>query len=442
MPARSQPQSLLGRMLANTAWLLGGKGFGAVCSLIYLAILARSLGLKDFGHFSLIFGAAQALIALAGFQTWRVVVRYGAEHVHKGNWAAFGRLSMLSGLLDLLGAFFGVAIAAVIYFQFSDALGINERYVDAAFWFTVASLFSLVSTPTGIVRALDRFDLAVYVEALVPGLRLIAAIAIWLTDTSVIRFLIAWAVIDLIEAAAYWLLARRLCPEAVSLRHMKDWHRAGQDNPGLGRFFFITYLSSSLDAAVKQGPLLAVGYLVGTRAAGLYRLANQLSQGLGKISALLTRSAYAEINRARVSAEFADFRRLVRQTTMIAGVAGGAVVVLAVLLGRHLLDFIGGEDFDAAYVVLIPLTFAASMELASVAFEPVLHSMGRARSALVGRLLGVLALAATIAWFAGQETALTVGLAVAVGSFVTFVALGAMAFLALSAAQREARAAG
>ena len=45
MPARSQPQSLLGRMLANTAWLLGGKGFGAVCSLIYLAILARSLGL-------------------------------------------------------------------------------------------------------------------------------------------------------------------------------------------------------------------------------------------------------------------------------------------------------------------------------------------------------------------------------------------------------------
>ena len=117
-------------------------------------------------------------------------------------------------------------------------------------------------------------------------------------------------------------------------------------------------------------------------------------------------------------------------------------MVLAVLLGRHLLDFIGGEDFDAAYVVLIPLTFAASMELASVAFEPVLHSMGRARSALVGRLLGFLALAATIAWFAGQETALTVGLAVAVGSFVTFVALGAMAFLALSAAQREARAAG
>ena len=73
-PASPRPQSLLGRLFANTAWLVGGKGFGAVCSLIYLAILTRSLGVKEFGHFSLIFGTSQALVALAGFQSWRVVV--------------------------------------------------------------------------------------------------------------------------------------------------------------------------------------------------------------------------------------------------------------------------------------------------------------------------------------------------------------------------------
>lgn len=80
--SRPMPQSLLGRMLTNTVWLLGGKGFGAICSLLYLAILTRTLGIKGFGHFSLIFGTSQALVALAGFQTWRIVVRYGAEYVH------------------------------------------------------------------------------------------------------------------------------------------------------------------------------------------------------------------------------------------------------------------------------------------------------------------------------------------------------------------------
>ncbi|MGD9664389.1 MAG: oligosaccharide flippase family protein, partial [Novosphingobium sp.] len=104
MPAKARkrpmPESLLGRMFANTMWLLGGKGFGAICSLVYLAIITRSLGLKGFGHFSLIFGTSQALIAIAGFQTWRIVVRYGAAHVQRDDWGAFGRLSMLCGLLD------------------------------------------------------------------------------------------------------------------------------------------------------------------------------------------------------------------------------------------------------------------------------------------------------------------------------------------------------
>ena len=413
MPAPSQPRSLLGRMLANTAWLLGGKGFGAVCSLVYLAILARSLGLKDFGHFSLIFGSAQALVALSGLQTWRVVVRYGAGHVHAGNWAAFGRLSMLSGLLDLGSALLGVVVAWLIYFQFSDALDLNPKYLVAAFWFTVASLFALVSTPTGIVRALDRFDLGVYVEALVPTLQLIAAVAIWLIDPKVVYFLAAWAVIDLVEAAGYWVLSRRLCPEAVSLRHLRDWRLATDDNPEIARFSLVAFASSTLDAAVKHGPLLAVGYLVGTRAAGLYRLAAQLSQGLGKLWVLLSAPGTPRSPR-RVSAEHAEFRRLVRQTSLIAAAAGAVVVILAVVLGEPLLDLIGGSDFDAGYAVLVPLTFAASLELASVAFEPVLHSTGHARYALFGRLAGFVVLAGAICLLASSATAVTVAVAVAV----------------------------
>ena len=430
MPAkadRPKPTSLLGRMLANTAWLLGGKGFGAVCSFIYLAILARSLGLKDFGHFSLIFGSAQALIAVAGFETWRVVVRYGAAHVHAEDWGAFGRLVMLAGLLDFVGAVFGIGVAWIAYYQFDDMLGLNPEFRDFAFWFTCAMLFAHVSAPTGIVRALDRFDLAVYVEAVVPAGRLLAAVAIWLTGPSVFRFLIAWAVIDLIEAALYWVVVRRVRPEAVNLRNLRDWRGAGKDNPGIVRFFLITYASSTVEAATKQGPLLVVGYLVGTRAAGLFRLAHQLSQGLGKLSTLLMRAAYAEINRARVAAEPGEFRKLVRNTSLIAAGAGAVVVVVAVLIGQHLLGLIGGEEFRAGYVILIPLTVAACFELAAVAFEPVLHSTGRARQALAARFVGLIVMVVGIGWFADDEGALEVALAVAVGAAVTYCVFGWMA---------------
>jgi len=434
MPAqadRPKPSSLLGRMLANTAWLLGGKGFGAICSLAYLAILARSLGLKDFGHFSLIFASAQALIAFVGFETWRTVVRYGAAHVHAGDWGAFGRLAMLAGLLDLVGAMLGIGIAWTVYYRFDEALGLNPALRDGAFLFTCGMLLALVSAPTGIVRALDRFDAAVYVEAVVPLGRLIAATAIWLTGPSVFRFLFAWAVIDLIEAVLYWVVARKLCPQAIRLRNLGRWREARQDNPGIGRFFLITCASAALDAIVKQGPLLAVGYLVSTRAAGLYRLAAQLGQGLGKLSTLLMRAAYTEINRARVAAAPAEFRKLVQNTSVLAAGAGAVVLILSVLLGRQLLELIGGAEFGPAYAVLIPLTLAACFELASVAFEPVLHSTGRARHALIARLAGLIAMAGGIAFLIGAEAAEEIALAVAAGAAVTYCVLGLLAWRTL-----------
>ncbi len=429
VPARKskvQAKTPMGRILGNTAWLIGGKGFGAICGLLYLAILTRSLGLKGFGHFSLIFGTAQALIAIAGFQTWRVVVRYGAPHLHISDWPRFGRLAMLCGLLDVAGAVLGCLVAYILIYHSSGIIRINPDFVDPAFWFCCAMLWAIVSAPTGIVRALDRFDMAVYVEALVPIGRLAAAVYIAATGPTVVKFLVAWAVVDLLEAAAYWAMARYLSPQAVRLGHLAHWRDTFDENPGLGRFFGITYVTSSLDAAFRYGPLLAVGALVGTRAAGLYRLASQLSQALSKLSILLARAVYAEISRARVASAPAEFRKLAVQTSLLAGGAGAVVVTVALIAGGPLLALLGGDEFARGALIIVPLAIAGSFDLASVAFEPVLHSTGLARHALVARALALVALGGAMVAFIGYE-AEGIAWAVAVGGAVGYLALGLFA---------------
>src|SRR3546814_6130619 len=53
-PKKWRPEkgdSSIGRILENTAWLLGGKGVGALLSFVYLAIITRTLGPAGFGHF-------------------------------------------------------------------------------------------------------------------------------------------------------------------------------------------------------------------------------------------------------------------------------------------------------------------------------------------------------------------------------------------------------
>lgn len=402
------------RILKNVGWLLGGKGFGAVCSIIYLGILARSLGVRDFGHFSLIFGTAQAVVALASFQTWQMVVRYGTQHVARQDWQAFGRLAMGGGVIDLAGAMLGCGIAWVAIIFFGSSLELNPAYTSLAFAFVCALVLARVSAPQGIMRTLDRYDIAVTAGAITPIARLAAAVAIWWTGATVGKFLFAWAAIELFSAVLYWVLARRLAPQSVKLTYMFKLGTLRAENPGVFKFLGITYASTSLHGVAQQGPLLAVGYFLGTSAAGVYRIADQLAKGLGKLATLSTQALYPEVNRQRHSSPRDQFRKLVKRINIAVLIAGTLLVALTVAIGGHILELIGGADFARGGPILIPLVLAASLELASVSYEPVLHAHGKAHYQLFARLFTLAAMALLILWLVSGGP-VWVGWAVAMG---------------------------
>lgn len=427
-------------ILKNVAWLLGGKGFAGVCSIAYLAIMARSLGLKDFGHFSLIFATGQLLCAFATFDTWQTVVRFGAEPAYRKDWARFGNLAWLCGSIDVAGAALGCMFAAVIYYGFGDVLGISPAYVDMAFAFNCAMLWARMTTPTGIVRVLDRFDIGTYVEALQPIGRLTAALIIALVGASVGRFLFAWAFFDLLVGALYWIMARRLVPEALELRNFRNPLQFLREEKSVRRFFAITYGSASLDAITRQGPVLAVGYFLGTSAAGLYRLADQLGLGIARLASLITRAALPEFVMAQVSANAAEFRTLVRQVTRMACIGAIVITVIALTLGEPVILLMGGEGFAASANILVPVAIAASLTLAAVAFEPLLYSTGHAQYPLFIRAVGAVLLAGAIVLFHAYGP-VTIGWMVALWAGLVSLAMGITTARVLRAMENDGGAA-
>lgn len=430
LPAEERRNGLknIGR---NLAWILGGKGFAGVVSLVYLALLSRSLGVKDFGHFSLIFGTAQALVALASFQTWQTVVRFGAGPALHGNWPRLGRLAALCATIDGAGAIIGCLVAAVLFYGFGPLLELNPEYVHMGFAFNCALLWARSTTSNGIVRVLDRVDVASYVEAVVPTGRLIAALLIvFVTGASVGKFLFAWAFFDLLAAVLYWFAAWRLAPQSISKANFLRWREAFRENPGIGGFFGITYANSSLDALYRQGPLLLVGLLLGTSAAGLYKLADQLAQGIGTLSALVARAVFPEFALSSMAGDPHAFRKMVRQVSAIAALGGLVVTLTALLFGETVLGIIGGEAFVRGAPVLVPLAMAASFALAAVGFEPMVLSTGHASYAVIARSVSVLVIGAGIALFSVYGP-VGVGWAVALGMAVFYAVMGAMAYIAM-----------
>lgn len=428
------PDRLGGAMSAvwrNLGWLLASRGVLAVLSLFYLGIITRSLGVSGFGRFALIVGAAQAIAVLVAFQTWQVIVQFGMDAEQRGDDAALGRLLRGSVLLDVAGALVGSVLAAVILYSWSDALGISPTLRRAALIFAIVQVVTIRSTPVGILRLRDKFSHAALAESVLPVARFAGAWLVLLIHPTVQGFMVAWAVAEVLTAGTFWYLAARVGGWRL-IRQGRGVRRLAREHPGLLRFAFSTNASSTLSMSSKQLPLLLVGAVGGTAAAGAYRLAAQLAQALAKLSQLLARAAFPEAVRVVKDAAPAQLGRLLSRLFLASGAAAVVILLLVALLGKPVLNLVGGRDFRHAWPILLWLAAAGCLNLATVGVDTVMTAMRRAGTVFAIRAAGALVLVAAAFALTPLYGSMGVAMAVTVGA-------AAVAAMMAAAAVRLAR---
>ena len=370
------------RVLANTAWMLGGKSVGGILSLFYLAIVTRSLGVADFGRFALVLSTVQAIAALVTFESWQIIVRFGQRHLISSDTHALNRLIRFCILIDIASASAGCLIAAAVTLLLGPFFGWSPELRVQALFFCAAMLIGIRSTPTGILRLFDRFDTTSVADTMVPVGRMIGALIVLAVGPSIMAFLIVWAGAEIFCAACYWLLALRAGRGRIGSWGEGRFLAARLENPGLLRFLTATNLSTTLSSVGKQVAVLIIGLFVGPTGAGLYRLANQLSTSLTKISGLLSRTIFAELARANASDGAEQVRALFGRMNRLALITGGSIVALILFVGKPILVLVAGDDFAAAYPLLLLLGIAASIDLVGVSFSPLLMATDRAGTSL------------------------------------------------------------
>ena len=420
----TKPRTSLQNILRNTGWLLGGKGLSAVLSLIYLAIVARSLGVAGFGKFTLVLGAAQAIELLVSFQSWQIVVRYGIPHLTARRDTELNDLLRFCVVLDIAAALISAVLLAAVYIGMGRYFGWTDKLVEGAIAFGVVFVISTHWTPIGILRMRDRFDTAAFADAATPIVRCIGAVVMLAIKPGAIGFFGVWAVAEFLTAVAYWTAALRLQPIRWDLRRGLGLRTLAEANPGILKYALATNANSSLDVGGKQVALLMIGFLLNPAAVGGFRMAQQLAQGVAKFSQTMGRAIFPELMRSRTdgSGEQAFATLLIRTFRLTAG--GAAIVVTVVLLlGKPLIQLIGGEQFLSAYPLLQILGLAAAIDFAAVAFEPALVAMGRAGLALKLRLVSTIVLVGGIVGLTATLDTRGAALAVLAASLTSTVLL-------------------
>ncbi|PJG47439.1 polysaccharide biosynthesis protein [Sphingobium sp. LB126] len=420
------------RILANTGWLLGGKGVGAVLSLAYLAIVTRTLGVADFGRFALVLSAANVIKTLVSFDSWQIVVRYGQPHLASGNGDALNRVLRFCILIDLGSAAAGGLIAAFIILAFGSLMDLSAGMGWQAWIFCMVMMITIRSSPTGVLRLFDRFDSGAFAETMIPVGRMIGALLAWVLMPNVTGFLIAWGVAELLCAVSYWWLAIRVGGDSLGGWRAGKAMDARTENPGIVGFLTATNLQTTLSSVGQQVAVLVVGLFVGPAGAGLYRLANQLANSLTKISSLLSRSIFVELSRTHGSHGHEALGMLFRRTNRLALIAGAVIIVLILTIGHPLLGLIAGKAFLPGYPLLVLLGISACIDLIGVSYRPLLMATDRATLSLRITLVST-------AMLLGMQAALlplygTIGAAAAnvVASIIGFAMMGLASRRAMS----------
>ncbi len=371
-------RGILQRMLRNTGKVLSGKGVGGVLDLAFLALAARALGPAEFGVMTLIVSYVQLVRGLAKFQSWQAVVRYGAHSLETGRIDGFHRLIAVTVLVDLVTAVAAAMLAGVLVPLVGPTLGWPPEVFAPAVWFCAVIVFTMKSTPNGLLRLFGRFDLLGAFGALVPGARCLLGAVALLANAGLSGFLVAYGVATAVGAVFVVAVAiRELRRRALFPRRMPRLRGVTADHPGLTGFLLYANANASLQLLPRHLAPLLVGALLGPTPAGLFRIAQTCGDALSVPAKMLGRSVYPDLSRLVAAGAVAGIRALLLRAGAVAAGTAAAVWLLLTATGEWLLGVAMGPSYLSAYPALVLLGLASVLPSVAFPAEPMLFALGR-----------------------------------------------------------------
>ncbi len=409
-------------LLKNTGYLAISKIVAAIAGVATMAFAGRGLGLEMFGILILIVSYAQAANGLTKFQTWQLIVRYGGGALRDGDTDLFRRACGFGIGLDVLSGLVGMALAMAALPIIGHWFGLEDRYLNLALIYCLLVPVMAASTPSGILRVLDRFDLISWQGVVTPISRaILSGIALWQQWNFPI-FVAIWFVTDIAADLFLWFLAWR----ELGRRDLRTGIRPSlrpSFMQGAWPFAIKINLTYTLESAWGPIARLVVGGLLGPASAAVYRIAASLADSARKPADLLAKAYYPEV--MKMDAATKHPWRLMLRGTAIAGGFGIIAMLVLVVGGQALIGALFGKEFLPVYPVLLVLMAVPLLAIVSFPLIPMLLALDRAGAPLKARIAGTIAYFAVVAPLCWRLDTMGAALALVIGHavMVTMLAL-------------------
>lgn len=375
---RWMQDALLGKVIRNSAHLFTSNTLSLAINVVQSALAVRLLGASGLGLITLVIGYTSTVNSLLSFRMSEVVVRYGGEHIEKGERVKASALIKAAGLTEASVSILAFLVVLVSAKWASLTIAKTPGTAMLFIVFAVALLANFnVETSIGILQVTGKIRYQGTVNLVQSILSIMIVLVAFFWGNALLLVLLAYLVGKVVLGLGLFFTAQSQLRPILGTSWWRTPLKSLADSRGVIRFAVSSNISATIIKIFRESEPLWVGYFLSTGAVGYYKVAYALVSFLAIPADPLIAATFPEINRLIVQRAWPALRGFLRKVTTIAFIINSAAALGFIFLGRFvLLLYTGHEEFIAAYPTMLALFVGLAFNYTLFWNRPLLLALG------------------------------------------------------------------
>lgn len=368
------------KLFMNASWLFGGKTASGIFSAIQTVVIARILGVSDYGLLSLILAYVAVLNMFFDLKVWETATKYIGTYWETGEHDKARSMIKLSYILDI-GSGVVAFIIAILSAKLISTYIIHSPQAYVFIWIYSISLFvdTANSTSDAILRVFDRFKNIAFINSFQKFFRLIVVVALLYSGLGIKGVLYGFILASFVGfSVRMWFVMKTLKHNDLQGWLSADISLIRDQWKGIAWFLGNT----SFIATLKTGNerylgILILGYFAGKDAVAFYKIASSVASVVNRIVDPIYEAIYPELVKFASSNAIEDLKNMIKSTTKSLVLIIIPIGVIIIIFAGPIISLVFGKDYVPAINALRILAAAVLIVRCTFWINPALLSMGR-----------------------------------------------------------------
>jgi O-antigen/teichoic acid export membrane protein len=343
------------RLFLNASWLLGGKTLGGVFAALETVIVARMLGVDDYGLLALVVAYVDILNNFCDFRVWETATSYIGGFWTRGERDRTLSMIKLSYVIDISTGILALVITIITAKLASRYLVHSPQAYSLICIYGFSLLISTAnSTSEAILRVFNRFKNIAFISSFYNFFKLVVVSIALYFGVGIKGVLFSYIAASFSGFAIRFFLVSRTLHE----NQLQGWWNANlglikDKRKEMAWFLSNTSIAGTLKMANDNYlGVLILGFFAGKDAVAYYKVAKSVVKIMIRIADPLYEAIYPELVRISSLNALEDFKNLIKNSAKNLMKFIIPIVVLMLIFSDLIINLIFGKGYLPASNVL------------------------------------------------------------------------------------------